>query len=302
MDDKVMTGASMPIELMREVVSEQSQNRENAFKASELITTDLAAQHVKKQSKNKANELKVEDLSVAQGIKTLIKTLFPAQYIETTIVTEDRKVLQYVAEANNKVKVTQVLNACKNAKTLGLKATLMSVNGNERELKETNIESLSDLIGEKLTDKALDTIIDELNISEEKLTTTLFHWIFPESTKIGKIGNKVLGKVFFIYDLYSKLKDVGELIGKTQERNNENAYKLWCVSTCLTLDPAKETRLFNHFRGYLQVFLSEYGGITYQNLISSAEDAITTKGIFHIYRKVLNQIASINIEILSIIF
>ena len=298
MDDKVMVGASMPIELMREMVSEQHENRENAFKASELITTDFAAQHVKKQSQKKANELKLEDIGVAQGIKTLIKTLFPAQYIETTIVTEDRKVLQYVAEANNKVKVTQVLNACKNAKTLGMKVTLMSVNGNERELKESNIESLSDLIGEKLTDKALDTIIDELNISEEKLTSTLFHWIFPESTKIGKIGSKVLGKVFFIYDLYSKAKDFDEMLKKYSY--DKKGTDLWLVSSCMTASPGM--KIFNVFHGWVVNNEIDYGGYTYENFVESARSTISSVGIFKYVNKEVNKILKCYVEFLSILF
>jgi hypothetical protein len=219
--DKVFTGAEMPIGTMREVAIDISEKRENAFKASGLITTEFAAQHVKKQAISASNDVNIETFDIIQKVKELIDYLFPAQFVEATIATEDRQTLQFVAEANNKTQVTKVMNAYKNGKTLGLSSVLTTIYGNKRTLKETNIPSLSKVIGSTLTDKVLETIVGKLGLTDEQMVTRFYKHIFPDISKIGKIGGKVLGKIFFIYGLYSKIKEVDNLMDKYRTQNDQ---------------------------------------------------------------------------------
>lgn len=194
--------------------------------------------------------------------------------IEVTIITEDNKVIQYSAKAGESEQVIKVLYAYQNAKELGLKVMLTTVNDGQRILKSaSNVDdSIKKNIGKVLTQKVFEEFATKIGLNDYQIVGGLFKKLFPG--KIGRIGKKVIGTGFFIFDAYNMYTENKELIDKYASKA---ALDYSAFSLVLTSHP--DSRLISRFMTNVQwegETNEQWKGkaLTYSNLVYAAKKSL----------------------------
>lgn len=226
------------------------------------------------------------------------QTVFgPDVYMEVTIVTSDNQVIQFTAEFNNPDQVMRILYAYVNASQLGLKVILSKVSKNARVFQTSaNIEGIQDLIGRKFTDKAFEKVMDKIGLSDTDIITGIFHQLYPDKLNIGRIGNKIIGKALFLYDWYTTVSEMKDVMDKY---SSEKARELARIGLCLTTDP---NLILNDLAAIVDINSDQYGSLTYENLNNSSAFLLSTTYLSKYYSYSMGQIVGFGFEMVMAFF
>lgn len=153
-----------------------------------------------------------------------------------------------------------------NANELGLKVMLTTVNDGQRILKSaSNVDdSIKKNVGKVLTQKVFEKFATKIGLNDYQIVGGLFKELFPG--KIGRIGKKVIGTGFFIFDAYNMHTENKELIDKYASKA---ALDYSALSLVLTSHP--DSRLISRFMTNAQW---EGEALTYSNLVYAAKKSL----------------------------
>ena len=218
------------------------------------------------------------------------KILGSSKFIEATIITEDGKTIQFVADASNNKNINGVLNAYANATTLGLKVTLTTVNGNSRTLVSANNFGSSN-IGQYLGKAVTSTVFEKLwgqGVEE------MYETVFPKGISyMAKGAGKLAARSISIFNIVNKAQEINEFTEKY--RYNQKAEDFWYLSLALTADP--HGSIFDEFGSST---LMNEKGLTYEGLVEAGKAASSHSGLLNVYQHGINKMSSFCIDYISL--